>query len=133
MDTALSADGVDEVLRVMYGGAPPWGTFTPEPPHTVRVATTDTGHTWVLTLGRFAGTDPDAGSTLDVPDLRVASADDGLEVAAEVRGSAADLDCWLWRRPPVGTLERTGSGRSSPLSTQPSPTASADRRGAAGQ
>ena len=111
MDTALSADGVDEVLRVMYGGAPPWGTFTPEPPHTVRVATTDTGHSWVLTLGRFVGTDPDAGSALDVPDLRVAAVDDGLEVAAEVRGSAADLDCWLWHRPPVGTLVRTGSGQ----------------------
>ena len=30
MDPALSTDGVDAVLRVMYGGVPPWGTFTPE-------------------------------------------------------------------------------------------------------
>ncbi len=108
MDTALSADGVDEILRVMYGGAPSWGTFTPEPAQTIRVATADTGHTWVLTLGGFVGTDPDNGKELDVPDLRVAATDEGAAVAAEIRGSAEDLNCWLWRRPTIGTLERTG-------------------------
>ena len=29
MDPALSADGVDEALRIMYGGLPDWGSFTP--------------------------------------------------------------------------------------------------------
>lgn len=108
LDPALSDDGVDEVLRVMYGGVPTWGTFTPRPAQTIRFATTDTGHTWVATLGQFVGTDPDRGTPLDVLDLRVAATDDGVPTAAEVRGSAADLDCWLWRRPTLGEIERTG-------------------------
>ena len=28
----LAADGVDEVLDVMYGGCPPWGAFSRAPP-----------------------------------------------------------------------------------------------------
>jgi uncharacterized protein (TIGR03083 family) len=108
MDQALSRDGVDEVLRVMYGGAPPWGQFTPASERTVRVRDTDTGDSWLLTLGQFVGTDPDDGSEVDEPDLRVAATDPGGRAAAEVSGSAADLDCWLWHRPTVGEVERTG-------------------------
>jgi uncharacterized protein (TIGR03083 family) len=108
MDPALSLDGVDEVLRVMYGGAPPWGQFTPTSERTVRVRATDTGDSWLLTLGQFVGTDPDDGSAVDEPDLRVAATDSGGPAAAELTGSAADLDCWLWHRPSVGEVERTG-------------------------
>ena len=57
-DPALAADGVDEALRVMYGGCPPWGTITPEPGRTMRLRATDTGDTWLVTLARFTGTDP---------------------------------------------------------------------------
>jgi uncharacterized protein (TIGR03083 family) len=108
LDPDLSDDGIDEVLRVMYGGVPTWGTFTARPAQTIRFGTTDTGHTWVATLGQFVGTDPDGDTALDVLDLRVADTDDGAPTAAEVRGSAADLDCWLWRRPALGEIERTG-------------------------
>ena len=108
MDPALSSDGVDEVMRVMYGGAPAWGEFTPEEKSTVRIVATDTGQTWVATLGWFVGTDPDGGQLVDDSDLRVAATDDGSAVAAEIRGTAADLDCWLWHRPPVGEIEQTG-------------------------
>jgi hypothetical protein len=108
MDTALSRDGVDEVLRVMYGGVPPWGEFTPDPASTVRVRATDTGDSWLLTLGRFTGTDPDDGNNVDEGDLRVAEADPGSTAAAELTGSAADLNCWLWHRPTVGQVARTG-------------------------
>jgi uncharacterized protein (TIGR03083 family) len=108
MDAALSSDGVDEVLRVMYGGAPPWGEFTPDPASTVRLRTTDTDASWLVTLGQFVGTDPSDGVRHDGPDLRVADTDPGGPAAAEVLGSAADLDCWLWHRPAVGPVERTG-------------------------
>jgi uncharacterized protein (TIGR03083 family) len=112
MDADLSTDGVDEVLRIMYGGAPPWGLFTPDPTQTVRVQTTDTDRSWLLTLGEFTGT-ADDGVAHDGPDLRVAPSDSGGSdtsdaPAATVRGAAADLDCWLWHRPPVGPVERTG-------------------------
>jgi uncharacterized protein (TIGR03083 family) len=104
----LSADGVDEVLRVMYGGAPPWGTFTPDQGKTLRVHASDTGDTWFVTLGRFTGTDPEGGTEHSEPDIRVAATDPATPPAAEISGEAADLDCWLWRRPTVGPVERSG-------------------------
>ena len=33
--------------------------------------------------------------------------DSGEPAAATMSGAAADLDCWLWNRPPVGQVERT--------------------------
>jgi uncharacterized protein (TIGR03083 family) len=107
MDPWLCADGVDEALCVMYGGQPSWGSFTPAEDQTVRVVATDTEDSWLVTLGRFAGTDPDGGD-VDEPDLRVATTDWGGAAAATVSGAAADLDCWLWHRPTVGTLARAG-------------------------
>lgn len=107
MDADLSTDGVDEVLRIMYGGAPSWGHFTPDPPLTLRVRTTDTDRSWLLTLGQFAGTDDD-GTEHDERDLRVAATEVGEPAAATVSGAAADLNCWLWHRPPVGQIETTG-------------------------
>ena len=112
MDTNLSADGVDEVLRIMYGGAPPWGTFTADKDKTVRVVTTDTGDSWLLTLGTFGGVDPDDKTSYqDEPDLRVADTDVGAPAAATISGSAADLDCWLWHRPSVHPVDRSGDER----------------------
>lgn len=109
MDPRLSADGVDEVLRVMYGGdVPGWGSFTPESEQTLRLLATDTGDSWFVTLGRFTGTDPGDQASYDEAGLHAAARDPGEEAAATVRGSAADLDCWLWRRPPPGRIDRSG-------------------------
>lgn len=108
MDSVLSADGVDEVLRIMYGGVPPWGSFTADETKTVRMAATDTGDSWFVTLGRFTGVDPDDETAHDDPDIRIADADSGGAAAAQVSGSAAALNCWLWHRPAVQPLERSG-------------------------
>jgi uncharacterized protein (TIGR03083 family) len=104
----LASDGVDEVLRVMYGGVPDWGEYTPDPARTLRVRTTDTDATWFLTMGRFVGTEPRSGESVDDADLRVAELDDGRDSAASIVGCAADLVCWLWNRPPIGAIERSG-------------------------
>jgi uncharacterized protein (TIGR03083 family) len=106
MDTPLAADGIDETLRVLYGHLPAWGTFTPEPARTVRLTATDTGAAWLVTLGRFTGTDP-SGTGHDEPDLTVAELPDGA-AAAEVRASAVDLNCWLVNRPTLGDVARSG-------------------------
>jgi uncharacterized protein (TIGR03083 family) len=112
MDPDLSIDGVDEVLRIMYAGLPPWGRFTPDPTATVRIQATDADRSWLVTLGQFTGTHPD-GKAYDEPDLTVAASDDrasdtGEPAAATVRGTAADLDCWLWHRPSFDEIERDG-------------------------
>ncbi len=116
MDPLLSADGVDEALRIMWADVPVWAAFTAIGSGEVRVSTTDTGDTWVVAPGRWTGVDPDVGSGhgggggdgVDQPGLRVTVPDPGADVAATVMGAAADLDCWLWGRPTVGSLDRSG-------------------------
>lgn len=108
IDPALATDGVDEVLRIMHGGIPGWGTFERDGT-TVRIETTDTGAGWTVALGRFTGTDPRSGEQHDLTAFEVvddtAAAD---RPEATVRGSAADLDCWLWGRLAADRVERTG-------------------------
>ena len=97
LDPALASDGLQEVLDVMYGGHPPWGTFTPEGSH-LRVVAEDTGLVLPVVLGRFTGTDPATGEHLDEADMSVRAADPEAEPAAVVRGRAEDLDAWAWHR-----------------------------------
>jgi uncharacterized protein (TIGR03083 family) len=96
LDAALADDGVAEVLGVMYGGAPPWGTFTPTG-ETVAVRMTDTGTELLVALGKFSGTDPDSGKTYDDED-DLSLVDSGPEPQATIAGTAGDLDAWLWKR-----------------------------------
>lgn len=96
LDARLAGDGVQEALAVMFGGCPPWGTFTPGE-GLLRVDLVDTDqHVWVR-LGRFTGTDPDDGQTCDEPDISVVT-DPGVEPDAVVAGPAGALDAWLWHR-----------------------------------
>jgi uncharacterized protein (TIGR03083 family) len=106
MDAALSADGVDELLRVMWAELPGWATFTPSGGE-VLLAATDTGDAWLAVLGRFTGTSPTSGRTYDEPTITVADPAPAAAPAARVRGTAAALDRWLWNRGDAG-LERTG-------------------------
>jgi hypothetical protein len=109
MDPALSADGVDEALRIMYGGdLPEWGKFAADAAGTVRIQAADTGGSWLVTLGQFSGTDPDDQKAYDQPGILATPADQGTDAAATIRGTADDLDCWLWHRPTDTPLERSG-------------------------
>jgi uncharacterized protein (TIGR03083 family) len=106
IDATLASGGVDEVLRVVFGGMPGWATFDQER-GTVRIETTDTGAAWTVRLGRVSGTDPESGTPYDEPSLVVLD-DAPAEVDATVRGPAADLDCWLWGRLAADRVERAG-------------------------
>lgn len=109
MDPLLSADGVDEALRIMYHGEPPaWGSFAADNARSLRVSATDTGGSWHLTLGQFTGTDPDDQRSYDEAGFRAAETDDGSQTAATISGTAADLDCWLWHRPALSPVSKTG-------------------------
>jgi uncharacterized protein (TIGR03083 family) len=110
LDPALATDGVDEALRVMFSGGPPGTDLTVDELATVRLRTTDTGASWVAVLAQFEGPDGQGGTQAG-PTLVIGEDDDGLPCAASVSASAADLDCWLWGRPPLGSVELAGDVR----------------------
>jgi uncharacterized protein (TIGR03083 family) len=122
LDTTLASDGVEEALRVMFGGCPPWGTFVGSDTH-VHVAATDTELVVPVVLGRFTGTDPDSGTAYDEDDISVDAADPEAAPSATVRGPAADLDAWLWHRRDDATLTVEGDldaiGRLRTVLAQP--------------
>lgn len=111
LDPALAADGVDEALDVMFGGCPPWGTFTPYD-RFVRVDVTDTDDTVWVQLGHFDGVDPDDGREHDSEDIHVV-ADPGVDADAVVSGPAGPLDAWLWRRGGDSEVTVTGDPTAS--------------------
>ncbi|RYP86035.1 maleylpyruvate isomerase family mycothiol-dependent enzyme [Nocardioides guangzhouensis] len=96
LDGTLAADGVAEVLGVMYGGGPAWGTFTPRD-GLVRFDVGGLATPVFVRLGWFTGTDPDNGKTYDEPDIGVVP-NDGTEPHVVVAGASGVLDAWLWRR-----------------------------------
>ncbi len=99
VDAPLASDGVLEVLDVMFGGCPPWGTWAPDD-ELVRVDVTDTSEEFWVQLGRFSGTHPESGTTYaEDPDFHVVAAPEGdVEPDVVVDGPAAALDLWLWHR-----------------------------------
>jgi uncharacterized protein (TIGR03083 family) len=105
VDCRLAADGVDEALRIMRGFEPELGLTATATAAPVTVALVDGFHTWTVTPVHVTGTDAD-GDRWD--EHRFLVLDGPAEAAAEVCGVAGDLDCWLWNRPPVGEITRTG-------------------------
>ncbi len=106
IDCQLAADGVDEALRVMRGFEPEPG-FTAEPiGAAVTVSVVDGMHSWTVTPVRVRGQAED-GSAWDGERVTV---EDGptADASAEIAGTAADLDCWLWNRPAAGEIRRQG-------------------------
>ncbi|MBA3338337.1 MAG: maleylpyruvate isomerase N-terminal domain-containing protein [Geodermatophilaceae bacterium] len=106
LDPTLAADGVDEVLRVMWAEMPGWASFSAGG-GVVAIETTDTGNEWLVELGRMTGTSTSTGKTYDEPSIAV------LELGsrapdAQVRGRASDVDQWLWNRGIFG-IDRSGS------------------------
>jgi uncharacterized protein (TIGR03083 family) len=138
IDPGLATDGVDEALRIMFGAPADWGTFTATTatatataedagrPGAVQVTAVDTGRSWRATPGTFSGTSPSGDWTateepaLTVADDSLPEEEDGtggsstgssggpVPVVATIAGTAADLDCMLWGRPPLGPVERFG-------------------------
>ena len=107
IDTELAADGVDEVLRIMHGGHPEWGTFAVGE-HTARFRATDTEQEWVVAIGRFTGTPPWGGEP--VTDYRFQCAADSTGPAGvTISAKATDLDLWLWGRPTSEQVETDGN------------------------
>jgi uncharacterized protein (TIGR03083 family) len=111
LDPALAADGVAELLEVMYGGeAPAWGRIDLGDA-LVQVEMTDVATSLFVRPGMLHGTDPESGKVYDGPHLLlVEPGEPGApgEAAALVRGRAADLDAWLWKRRDDDGIEVSG-------------------------
>lgn len=90
----------------MYGGVPPWGTFS-DSGRTIRVAATDTSLDIPLRLGRWTGTSPNTGNSYDEAICEVAEPE-GFVADAAVSGRAADLDAWVWGRADSSALTVEG-------------------------
>lgn len=101
LDPALAADGVAELLDVMYGGQPREGeTF--ESSGLVRLDLTDRDLSLWAAAGVLRGGEHEGPHLMRVEDP-------GTEPDAVLSGTAADLDIWLWRRSDGATVQRTGS------------------------
>ena len=105
IDAAVAADGIDELLTVFLDGVPTWGTFDDEG-GTLQIEATDTGDRWSLRFGRFTGTSPTSGRVYDEDALSVV--EDLPEHDTLVRGTAWDLDLWLWGRADADALDIEG-------------------------
>ncbi|MEM9609835.1 MAG: maleylpyruvate isomerase family mycothiol-dependent enzyme [Actinomycetota bacterium] len=105
-DPDLATDGVIEALDWIFGGAPDWASEIVIDGARGLVATTDTGAAWPVQIGRWSGTNPDSGKQHHDERGIFLVADGAVEFS--VAGAAADLDCWMWSRPPVGEVELSG-------------------------
>ena len=106
LDAELATDGIHEVMTKMYGEPPEWATVTPGE-LSVSLETSDTGLVLPLQSGRWSGTSPNTGNTYDEPYF--ALTDDSGAPDARVRGTAPDLDAWLWSRGSAASLSVEGS------------------------
>ena len=105
LDAGLATDGVLEALEWMFGGAPGWASSTPDGP-IGRLATTDTDTSWLVQVGHWSGTSPNTGKTYTNEEVLFLV--DAGEPSFEISGAAADLDAWIWNRPPRRGVSRTG-------------------------
>jgi uncharacterized protein (TIGR03083 family) len=110
LDDRLSSDGVDEALRIMFGGTPSWAEFHWQA-GPVSVVATDTGARWSTEVGRVVGSDPDSGDPVDESSLEVR---DGrtADPVAQIAGTAETLDAWLWGRLPDSAVEQSGDAKT---------------------
>lgn len=105
IDAELAADGVDEAMRVMFGGVPPWATWQPGgPTGRVRIAGGDAE--WQFRMGTVSGTSPTSGTVYsDEPSIELL---DEASPSFTVTASARDLDAYLWNRPTLGAVRVDG-------------------------
>jgi uncharacterized protein (TIGR03083 family) len=110
LDERLSSDGVDEALRIMFGGTPSWAEFHWQA-GPVAVVATDTGARWSTEVGRAVGSDPDSADTVDEASLEVLDGRTADPVAA-ITATAEALDAWLWGRLPDSAVEQSGDAKA---------------------
>lgn len=101
VDPALAADGVDEMIRVLYGDLPEGWTFMPVPGLVMELRATDTGDRWTVAMGDGLAIGPQ-GSFQRRPRLAALEIEGEPEPwqqpTASLTGTAEALDRWFWHR-----------------------------------
>jgi uncharacterized protein (TIGR03083 family) len=105
VEPALASDGIDEVLTVMIEGYPEWATPTATD-ETLRIECTDQPGSWSMRFITWSGAGPESGTVYrDQPGIVL---DESARAASVIRGSACDLDLFLWGRAQKGRLALVG-------------------------
>lgn len=104
IDPVLATDGVLEAMEWMFSRAPDWATVNMDGP-IGRLSTTDTGASWLVQVAHFSGEDNEGTSRSPKPIVKLLV--EG-EASFELRGTAADLDCWIWNRPTIEPVAIAG-------------------------
>jgi hypothetical protein len=104
VDEDLARDGIDEILVVMMSSAPEWAAVASGEG---TVALIVPGATWVMRRAFLSGTSPATGNTYE--DLEMAAlVAEPMGADCTLRGSAVDVDLWLWGRAPLDMLAVEG-------------------------
>lgn len=106
-DHGLAEDGVDEAMQWFHGGCPAWASFTPGGP-VGTLHTTDTDRTWLFRVGTVGGTRPN-GQVVEAEPAFDLLEDGSAEPLFEISAPARDLLAWLWNRPVITPVTRTGA------------------------
>ncbi len=108
IDPGLAADGVDEMINVMFEPVADAASFESEV--VVALRSSDTDDSWRIVLGTRTG-------ATDEPAPSVARSA-GEEVDVAITGPAVALDLWLWGRGSASGLDVTGSSHPDQLLAQ---------------
>jgi hypothetical protein len=94
VDESLAEDGIEEILFEMMVDAPAWAELT-KGDRVVSIVTP--GRSWILRTASWDGKSPNTHKMyVEEPALMLVS--DGIEPDAQITGSAAELNLWLWGR-----------------------------------
>ena len=107
LDPDLAADGIDEALRIIFGGVASGQRFSAGGGNG-RLSTVSGAASWDIELGRLGGTNPSTGSTYEVDSFVVVDRGLSAEPDFTVEGPAGHLDAWLWGRQTLDGLSATG-------------------------
>jgi uncharacterized protein (TIGR03083 family) len=105
VEPILAADGIDEILTVMMEGYPEWATPT-STRELLRIKCTDQPGSWSLGFITWSGVGPESGTEYrDEPGIVF---EEAAKPTAVLRGTAGDLDLFLWGRGPREALMTEG-------------------------
>ncbi len=106
MEPDVARDGIEELMEWFHGAPPGWAEWLPS--DAIGLVEAGGEGRWRLEWGRLRGTSPTTGTDYDVK--MVSAAADG-PVSAVVTSEAGALDLWLWRRLPMGAVDRIEGDR----------------------